>query len=76
MLTLLPARWPNFSLLPTHLLDTATHNVLTNKQIANPGLEYGPDAGDMRKLGSLHRPHHHANRTCAAQAYVKTSRPG
>ncbi|KAF1844236.1 PLP-dependent transferase [Cucurbitaria berberidis CBS 394.84] len=38
--------WPSLSLLPTQLLDKATHNVLKHKSIAFPALCYGPDAGD------------------------------
>lgn len=41
-------RWPNTSLLPTELLSKATHNVLKNKDIAFPALEYGPEQGDPR----------------------------
>lgn len=40
--------WPNLSLLPTQLLNKATHNVLQNKAIAHPALCYGPDDGDPR----------------------------
>ncbi|KAF1914490.1 pyridoxal phosphate-dependent transferase [Ampelomyces quisqualis] len=40
--------WPNTSLLPTQLLDKATHNVLKNPTIAYPAMCYGPDAGDPR----------------------------
>ncbi|KAH8708441.1 pyridoxal phosphate-dependent transferase [Phaeosphaeriaceae sp. PMI808] len=40
--------WPNTSLLPTQLLDKATHNVLKNHTIAYPALCYGPDPGDPR----------------------------
>jgi len=41
-------RWPNTSLLPTQLLDKATHNVLKNQNIAFPAMCYGPDPGDTR----------------------------
>lgn len=41
-------RWPNTSLLPTQLLDKATHNVLKNHTIAYPAMCYGPDPGDPR----------------------------
>ncbi|KAF5849250.1 hypothetical protein GGP41_006188 [Bipolaris sorokiniana] len=40
--------WPNLSLLPTQLLDRASHNVLQHKSTAYPALCYGPDAGDPR----------------------------
>ncbi|KAH7389784.1 pyridoxal phosphate-dependent transferase [Pyrenochaeta sp. MPI-SDFR-AT-0127] len=40
--------WPNLSLLPTQLLDKATHNVLKNQALAFPAMCYGPDAGDAR----------------------------
>ena len=42
------SRWPNTSLLPTQLLDKATHNVLKNQTIAYPAMCYGPDSGDPR----------------------------
>ncbi|KAL5113703.1 Valine--pyruvate aminotransferase [Pleosporales sp. CAS-2024a] len=42
--------WPNTSLLPTQLLDRATHNVLKNRAVAYPAMCYGPDAGDPRLL--------------------------
>ena len=41
-------RWPNVSLLPTQLLDKATHDVLKRKPVAYPAMCYGPDAGDPR----------------------------
>ncbi|KAF2469871.1 PLP-dependent transferase [Lindgomyces ingoldianus] len=40
--------WPNTSLLPTHLIEKASHNALSNKEIAFPGMLYGPDPGDPR----------------------------
>ncbi|KAF2011114.1 PLP-dependent transferase [Aaosphaeria arxii CBS 175.79] len=40
--------WPNFSLLPKHILQKATNTVLANHAIADPGLEYGPDPGDLK----------------------------
>ncbi|KAJ4373194.1 Valine--pyruvate aminotransferase [Neocucurbitaria cava] len=40
--------WPSLSLLPTQLLDKASHNVLKNTSIAFPAMCYGPDAGDSR----------------------------
>ncbi|ORY13863.1 pyridoxal phosphate-dependent transferase [Clohesyomyces aquaticus] len=40
--------WPNTTLLPTHLLERASHNALTNKAIAFPAMLYGPDPGDPR----------------------------
>ncbi|KAH5438886.1 hypothetical protein HBI32_021180 [Parastagonospora nodorum] len=45
--------WPNTSLLPTQLLDKATHNVLKNKTIAYPAMCYGPDPGDPRLLKNV-----------------------
>lgn len=43
-----PCRWPNVSLLPTQLIDRATHIVLKNPSIAYPAMGYGPDAGDPK----------------------------
>lgn len=45
--------WPNFSLLPTHILQKATHNVLTNNTVAFPALEYGPDPGSPHLLKAV-----------------------
>lgn len=45
--------WPNTSLLPTQLVDKATHNVLRNKTIAYPAMCYGPDSGDPRLLKNV-----------------------
>ncbi|KAF2266469.1 PLP-dependent transferase [Lojkania enalia] len=45
--------WPNTSLLPTHLIDRASHKVLTNKGTAYPGMLYGADPGDPRLRKSL-----------------------
>jgi hypothetical protein len=46
-------RWPNNSLLPTQLLEKATHSVLRDKNIAFPALSYGPDSGDPRLRKNL-----------------------
>ncbi|KAF2124813.1 PLP-dependent transferase [Dothidotthia symphoricarpi CBS 119687] len=46
-------RWPNTALLPTQLLEKATHNVLKNKTIAFPAMCYGPDDGDPRLLRNV-----------------------
>jgi DNA-binding transcriptional MocR family regulator len=35
-------------LLPTQLLDKATHNVLKKEPVAYPAMCYGPDSGDPR----------------------------
>jgi aspartate/methionine/tyrosine aminotransferase len=35
-------------LLPTQLLEKATHDVLKKKPIAYPAMCYGPDSGDPR----------------------------
>ncbi|KAF1947420.1 PLP-dependent transferase [Clathrospora elynae] len=40
--------WPNVSLLPTELLDKATHDVFKKKSLAYPAMCYGPDSGDPR----------------------------
>ncbi|KAH7066832.1 pyridoxal phosphate-dependent transferase [Paraphoma chrysanthemicola] len=45
--------WPNTSLLPTQLLEKATHNVLKNQTIAFPAMCYGPDLGDPRLRKSV-----------------------
>ncbi|THV48237.1 hypothetical protein BGAL_0260g00070 [Botrytis galanthina] len=37
--------WPNTSLLPTSYIQNAANKVLTNPDLANPGLLYGPDPG-------------------------------
>ncbi|ESZ91574.1 hypothetical protein SBOR_8044 [Sclerotinia borealis F-4128] len=37
--------WPNTSLLPTKAIQNASNKVLSNPDLANPGLLYGPDTG-------------------------------
>ena len=39
--------------MPTHILQKATHNVLTNNSVAFPALEYGPDPGSPHLLTAL-----------------------
>ncbi|KAL6705633.1 Valine--pyruvate aminotransferase [Coniothyrium glycines] len=45
--------WPNVSLLPTHLLEKATQDVLKNPNIAYPAMCYGPDQGDPRLRNNI-----------------------
>ncbi|TID18037.1 PLP-dependent transferase [Venturia nashicola] len=45
--------WPNPSLLPSQLLRTAADHVLSDRSLAVPGLEYGPDWGDQLLRQSL-----------------------
>ena len=40
--------WPNPALLPTELMREAASAVLSNKDLAIPGMLYGPDEGDAR----------------------------
>lgn len=39
--------WPNASLLPTQAIQDAANKVLSNPDIANPALLYGPDPGPV-----------------------------
>lgn len=43
------------SLLPTQLLDKATHQVLQKKNVAYPAMCYGPDSGDPRLRKNIAR---------------------
>lgn len=43
-----PDRWPNKSLLATHLLDEATQKVLTSSELVFSAMSYGQDQGHPR----------------------------
>ncbi|TEY65585.1 hypothetical protein BOTCAL_0138g00270 [Botryotinia calthae] len=45
--------WPKTSLLPTSCIQNAANKVLTNPDLANPGLLYGPDPGPSNMRESV-----------------------
>ncbi|KAB8298228.1 hypothetical protein EYC80_001963 [Monilinia laxa] len=45
--------WPNTSLLPAQAIQDAANKVLTNPDLANPGLLYGPDPGPSNMRESV-----------------------